>query len=138
VEAWFRLAKQEVPQTLARIHGIRWLALYILNWVLYGTAFWLLVRSFGWTGGFIPVASAFAAAYVLGYLMVFAPAGLGVREGFLIVFLTPHIGPGPSGAIALIARLWTTILELLPAALFGPRVLPVRTPVVDQREGEGV
>ena len=138
VRAWFRLAKQEVPQSLAHLHGIRWLALYLLNWVVYGTAFWLLVRSFGWAGGLVPVASAFAAAYVLGYLMVFAPAGIGVREGFLIVFLTPHIGPGPSGAIAIISRLWTTVAELLPAALFGRRVVPVQTPAVDEREEQSV
>ncbi len=69
-------------------------------------------------GGVLPVASAFAAAYVLGYLMVFAPAGLGPREGFLVAFLTPHLGAAPSGVIAVVARLWTTAVEVVPAGIF--------------------
>jgi hypothetical protein len=55
---------------------------------------------------------------VLGYAMIFAPAGLGPREGFLIVFLTPHLGAAPSGVVAIVARIWTTLVEVVPAALF--------------------
>jgi len=66
----------------------------------------------------VPIASAFAAAYVIGYVMVFAPAGLGPREGFLIVFLTPHLGAAPSSMIAIIARIWTTLIEVIPAGVF--------------------
>jgi hypothetical protein len=63
----------------------------------------------------VPVASAFAASYVLGYAMIFAPAGLGPREGFLIAFLTPHVGAASAGVLAVVARLWTTLVELVPA-----------------------
>ena len=84
----------------------------------YAFSFWVLARSLGLGGSIVPVASAFAAAYVLGYAMVFAPAGLGPREGFLIVFLTPHLGAPASGLIAVVARLWTTLVEIVPAGLF--------------------
>jgi hypothetical protein len=77
----------------------------------------------------VPVASAFAAAYVLGYAMIFAPAGLGPREGFLIAFLTPHVGAASAGVIAVVARLWTTVVELLPAGAFWLAHL-ARAPVV--------
>jgi uncharacterized membrane protein YbhN (UPF0104 family) len=50
--------------------------------------------------------------------MIFAPAGVGVREGFLVAFLTPFFGAGPSAVLALVARVWTTLVELLPAAAF--------------------
>jgi uncharacterized membrane protein YbhN (UPF0104 family) len=116
--AWFKLARQEEPPALGSVHALRWLSLYVANWSLYAFSFWLLVASFGYRGGVVAVGSAFAAAYVLGYIMLFAPAGVGVREGFLIAFLTPLFGAGPSAALALIARLWATAVELVPAAAF--------------------
>lgn len=115
---WCRLARTEARPELGSLHGVRWLGLYVLNWVMYAVAFWILVRSLGMQGGLVPVASAFAAAYVLGYAMIFAPAGLGPREGFLILFLTPHLGAAPSGVVAVVSRLWTTVVELAPAGIF--------------------
>ncbi|MGE0160702.1 MAG: hypothetical protein AB7T31_14945 [Gemmatimonadales bacterium] len=120
VRAWFRLARSEPPSELPGAHTIRWLGLYALNWMLYAASFWVLVESLGFGEGSspLPVASAFAAAYVVGYAMIFAPAGLGPREGFLIVFLTPHLGAAPSGVVAIVARVWTTLVEVVPAAAF--------------------
>ncbi len=115
---WVRLSRTEPEGTPRLAHGLRWLALYTANWVLYALAFWLLVHGMGLGGGVVPVASAFAAAYVLGYAAFFAPAGLGPREGFLIVFLTPHVGVAPAGVVAVVSRIWTTLVELLPAAVF--------------------
>jgi len=115
---WFRVIRREAPSGLDRVHALRWLLLYTANWALYAFSFWLMAVSFGQVGEVVPVASAFAAAYVLGYLMVFAPAGVGVREGFLVVFLGPHFGVGPAGVLAVVARLWTTVVELLPAGIF--------------------
>jgi glycosyltransferase 2 family protein len=121
--AWFRLARTDAPSDLGMRHGLRWLVLYAGNWVLYALSFWVLSRSLGLDGALLPVASAFAAAYVLGYVMVFAPAGLGPREGFLIVFLTPHVGAAPAGVLAIVSRLWTTGVELVPAGIFWLRWL---------------
>ncbi|MDZ7779704.1 MAG: lysylphosphatidylglycerol synthase domain-containing protein [Gemmatimonadota bacterium] len=115
--AWFRLARTEEPRALPRAQVLRWLALYLLNWLIYAAAFWLLTMSFGLRGSPVAVGSSFAAAYVLGYVMVFAPAGLGPREGFLIAFLTPQFGGGAAGMIAIVARLWTTLVEVVPAAV---------------------
>lgn len=133
---WFRLARSQAPETLRSVHAVRWLGLYIVNWALYALAFWLLAVSLDLGGSLVPVASAFAAAYVLGYVMVFAPAGLGPREGFLIAFLTPHVGPGPSGMIAVVARLWTTIVEVVPAGLFWARYVGATTSTGSAGEGD--
>ena len=118
---WFRLSRTETEPALGSLHGLRWLALYTLNWTMYAVAFWVLSRSLSLDAELVPVASAFAAAYVLGYAMVFAPAGLGPREGFLIMFLTPHLGAASSGVIAVVARVWTTLVELVPAGVFWMR-----------------
>lgn len=138
---WFRLARQDEPELLGSVHALRWLLLYALNWVLYALAFAVLARSLGVGAPLVPLASAFAAAYVLGYLMIFAPAGVGVREGFMVALLTPWIGAAPSGALAVVARVWTTAVEVIPAAVFWTRHLarhpedPEGPPRTGQGEG---
>lgn len=121
VGAWFRLARTEEPEGLEPRHAAVWLLIGLGTWILYGGAFWLLVESMGHGVAPLATASAFAAAYVLGYVMVFAPAGIGVREGFLVALMAPQLGVGAAGAIAVIARLWTTIIEVVPAAAFWTR-----------------
>jgi uncharacterized membrane protein YbhN (UPF0104 family) len=119
LRVWFRLVRKEAPEGIAPgpLFGLKWTALYVVVWVVYGVAFWGLVKSFGLSPDVTTVGAAYAAAYVLGYVAIFAPAGIGVREGFIIVFLEPILGSG-SVAIAVISRVWTTLVELGPAAVF--------------------
>ena len=83
-----------------------------MNWVVYAAAFWLFARSFHVEGSFMQIGAAFAAAYVMGYVAVFAPAGIGVRESFLVVFLGPTAGAGAAGALAVASRVWITAIEV--------------------------
>lgn len=117
VPAWFRLARVDPPGPDEPGPGrvLRWGALYLLNWVVYASSFWILVKSFDLPGTLLETGPAFAAAYVLGYVMVFAPAGVGVREGFLTVFLGPVMGAGTAVVLSVVARVWTTGVEVLPA-----------------------
>lgn len=126
--AWFALAGSAPPPTSEGDpqgigFGLRWTALYTLNWGLYAVAFWLLFLGvIGWQP-FLYVGPAFAAAYVGGYLALFAPAGLGVREGLLAAFLSPVLDPEAALALAVVARLWTTGVEVIPAGLLARSVL---------------
>jgi len=122
---WFRLTRQELPKDWTPRPGLvfRWLALYTANWVLYAFAFWVLLRSFGLPGTLIETAPAFAAAYVAGYLVLFSPAGIGVRESFLTMLLAPIMGQGSAFTLAVVGRLWTTAVEVVPAAGFWVRHL---------------
>ncbi len=119
VAFWFRLTRTDSPgDGLGSGNaGLRWLALYVVNWGIYATAFWLLYLSFGEWRTFLQVGPAFAAAYVAGYIAVFAPAGAGIREGVLVVLLQPIMAREAAVVLAVIARLWTTAVELIPAAL---------------------
>jgi uncharacterized membrane protein YbhN (UPF0104 family) len=119
VRFWFRLTRTDPPDDGlgSGNAGLRWLALYVVNWGIYATAFWLLYLSFGEWRTFLQVGPAFAAAYVVGYIAVFAPAGAGVREGVLVVLLQPIMAREAAVVLAVIARLWTTAVELIPAAL---------------------
>ncbi len=104
--------------------GLRWTALYLLIWAGQGAAFWLLFLGVEEWATFLDVAPLFAAAYVLGYLALFAPAGGGVREGALVAFLLPVTGgAGSALALALLARIWTTAVEVVPVAALVPGVL---------------
>jgi len=103
--------------------GIRWTTLYLLNWSLYAVAFWLFYIGLEGWAPFLYVGPAFAAAYVGGYLALFAPAGLGVREGLLAAFLAPVLPPEAALAVAVAARLWATGVEVVPAAALASRVL---------------
>lgn len=118
---WFRLARQEPPPGLRSVHALQWFLLYFLNWLLYALAFGVLVASFGQGGNLLAMGSAFAAAYVVGYVAIFAPAGAGVRELTLVGLLAPSMGAASAGALAVIARIWTTVVELVPAAAFWVR-----------------
>ena len=117
-DTWFRLARTPRPDGLTSAQAFGWLVLGLASWVVYASAFWLLVEGLGLEADYLSTAPAFAAAYVLGYLMIFAPAGIGVREGFLIALLSPQLGASNAGAIAVIARVWTTLVEVAPAAAF--------------------
>jgi len=119
VAFWFRLTRTDPPgDGLGSGNaGLRWLTLYVVNWGIYATAFWLLYLSFGEWRTFLQVGPAFAAAYVAGYIAVFAPAGAGIREGVLVVLLQPIMAREAAVVLAVIARLWTTAVELVPAAL---------------------
>lgn len=128
VYGWFRLTRADPPEELHPRRAATWFALGFANWVTYALAFWVLVLGLGFDASLLPTASAFAAAYVLGYLAIFAPAGLGVREGFLLALMAPQIGAGPAGAVAVTARLWTTIVEVVPAAAFWARHVSTSAP----------
>jgi uncharacterized membrane protein YbhN (UPF0104 family) len=53
----------------------------------------------------------FAAAYVLGYVALIAPGGIGVREMVLSTLLAPVMGAGPSVVLTLASRILVTITE---------------------------
>ena len=103
------------PHTL-----LPWAVAYAANWLLLGLAFQALAAGLGIPLSFGLAVSAFAAAYFLGYVALFAPAGLGVREGFLVAFLGPTVGPGPAVALATAQRVWMTAVEALGAAAAWP------------------
>ena len=71
---------------------------YAVYWVVTGLAFAALVASlYPLAPSDVPVVvAAYAAAYAAGFLPSLTPAGLGVREGVLVVALAP-VTPGRTG-----------------------------------------
>jgi hypothetical protein len=91
-------------------------------WGLYGIAFRIFAGSViaGDGGPLHGYVVAWAGSYVLGYLFLFIPAGLGVRELFLQEMLTSYglANPREAVVISLTSRVWLTALEILPGLVF--------------------
>ena len=95
------------------------------SWVAYGGHVWLLAVQLGpgpgAPGGFgllLAATGAFAAAWTLGFLMVVAPAGAGVREAVLILLLAGALATPQATVIAVVSRLLFTagdVVWCLPA-----------------------
>jgi glycosyltransferase 2 family protein len=62
----------------------------------------------------------YALSYLVGYLVLLMPAGLGVREASMVTLLTIArlADPGQAALLAVTSRLWLTVLEIVPGALF--------------------
>jgi uncharacterized membrane protein YbhN (UPF0104 family) len=91
---------------------------YAAYWAVTGLAFAALVASaYRLAPGDVPlVVAAYAAAYAVGFLSLLTPAGLGVREGVLVIALAPVLPAGPALVVALVSRVWTMLAELAGAA----------------------
>ena len=113
-----RLLKREpVKIALSFRSALMLFGLYLLTWLVYGAAFWVLLRGIGIepSGGFWPVCAVFAAAYIAGFLTLLAPGGLGPREGILALLSKDFLPAGLAVPVALVARIWMSLAELLGA-----------------------
>jgi glycosyltransferase 2 family protein len=86
---------------------------YCLYWLLCGSGFVLLSTALGVVPGRGALwIAAYAGAYVVGYLSLLTPSGIGVREGVLALLLAAVATGAPGALLAVAARLWSTVGEL--------------------------
>jgi hypothetical protein len=91
---------------------------YFLAWSLYGVSFWIFLKGITTTQTpLLPAIGLFVMAYQIGYLMLFAPGGVGPREAMMTVFLTPWFGQAVAAAVALASRLWLICAETISALI---------------------
>jgi uncharacterized membrane protein YbhN (UPF0104 family) len=87
---------------------------YIFNWGIFSAFLFPFFISLGWTTPqIIYGCGCIALSGVIGMLALFAPAGLGVREGVLVMLLAPVAPIGVTVAISLLIRLWLSVAEVL-------------------------
>ncbi len=115
-----RIARREwIAWTASWADGIWLLALQVASWLVYGVAFYLFVDAVVGAPitALLPLAGANALAFTAGYLVVFAPGGLGARELALSALLTPFVPAGVAAVLALLSRLWSIAAEILTGAV---------------------
>ena len=98
---------------------IIYLLCYSVSWLLFGLAFLVFIKAMTQASFamYPSLTGAFAFSVNIGFLVLFVPGGIGVREGFLVLLLSslfPAFFPVPVATlISLLARLWVTVAELL-------------------------
>jgi hypothetical protein len=102
--------------------------------MMYGVAFRIFAESLigTTTGSWFAWGGAYTLSYLVGYLTLISPGGLGIREVTLSQLLTSLNLATPSQAIVitLASRLWLTVLEIAPgivALLLSPDFRTGRT-----------
>jgi glycosyltransferase 2 family protein len=118
IEALLRLARRPPMEQPLSGRAILAATLWaVLSWVLFGVHVWLLAVRMGAPSGrtVLLAIGGFAFAWCIGFLVVFAPAGAGVREVILIAALSPVLSVGKATAVALASRLMTTVGDLVTA-----------------------
>lgn len=89
---------------------------FIINFLINGLALFFLVSSITQTFDLqqtLRFVSIYSLSWIIGYLSVFAPAGLGVTEVTLAYLLSLSMPLSIASAIALIYRFFLTVSELI-------------------------
>jgi len=113
---WALIHFKREPVSLSISYSdILWILLVcIVSWVSGGVGFYLFVDSV------YPVApqyilfltGALAISSTLGLVAIFAPSGLGVREGVLVYLLLLMMPPPVAVIISILTRIWMTLIEI--------------------------
>ncbi|MDP2660240.1 MAG: lysylphosphatidylglycerol synthase domain-containing protein [Dehalococcoidia bacterium] len=86
---------------------------YIMTWFVVGLACYVSLKSLGpeFNLGYLQVLGLYAVSWAAGLVAVFAPGGVGVRDGLLILLLS-HFVPLPLAAMgAAVLRVQTLVVE---------------------------
>jgi uncharacterized membrane protein YbhN (UPF0104 family) len=95
--------------------ALRLLPLYLGIWTSYGLSGLVLIHALGFSAAIPGLAgvAAFVAAWVIGFLSLVTPGGLGVREAALVGLLSPFVTVSEASALALVARVTWTGVEMI-------------------------
>jgi uncharacterized membrane protein YbhN (UPF0104 family) len=108
VAGWWERTRSSSPLFVVGVPAlVGSLALCLLGWLVAGTASWVFVEglSAGEGPSFAFLLGAYTFAWLVGFVVPFAPSGLGVREAALVALLAPVLGAAPATALTVGLRL---------------------------------
>ncbi|MCL3837897.1 lysylphosphatidylglycerol synthase domain-containing protein [Aeromicrobium duanguangcaii] len=104
------------PQPAALFAAAAWC---LLSWVLFGLHAWVLASAIGGAGVALGIAiGGYALAWMVGFLAILAPAGVGAREGVLVLAFSSVLTSSEALLLAVVSRLLLTVVDAL-AGLVG-------------------
>lgn len=115
-----RLARRPALERRLTLRGIAGVTGWsVAAWVAYGVHVYLLARDLGGSGASLVAAAigAYALAWSIGFLVVVAPAGAGVRDVVLAAALGGALGNGPVILLVVASRLLITVADLVWAGV---------------------
>ena len=117
----FKLLKRPVPERQMTFEGLGLATLLaVVAWIIAGIQVWVLACGFAMRPSMASLMlsiGAYALAWVVGFLVVFVPAGTGVRESVLGLFFAGVLSSGSVLAVVLISRIAMTIADLMFAGV---------------------
>lgn len=93
---------------------------YVPTWLLVGTATWAVARSLDPGAGWADVVPAAAASWLIGFVAVPVPGGVGVREAAFVA-AAGSLPAGVGVSTAVVARLVFVAVDAAGAVLLAPR-----------------
>lgn len=123
ISSMARLMKRPLaPWGGSWLDGLTLVAASGMLWVGFGVAFHLFVGSLADVppDRFGAMTAVYALSFLAGYLAVVAPAGLGAKDGAMALLLSVSL-PTPIGvaaALAIAARIWSIVGDVVPALVF--------------------
>lgn len=112
VEKIMKKDNLRIPITYGQMFKV--VGLFIGNWIIVGIGFYMLTCSIYQipVSELLYVAGIFGVSCIIGILAVFAPSGIGVREGILVAGLQLIMPMEYAVVISIVSRLWMTVSEL--------------------------
>jgi uncharacterized membrane protein YbhN (UPF0104 family) len=86
-------------------------------WFLLGASFSCLFNNIGNLNDFLFITGVFVLSFLAGYIVVFAPGGIGVREYIAVMLLSFMFSSTEIGFFAIVHRLLYTLAEFLLAGI---------------------
>ena len=113
---WVLIHLKKEPLSLSISYfDVLWiLGICISAWIVGGVGFYLFIDSlFHLPSTYILfLTGALALSSTLGLMALFAPSGLGVREGALVYLLSYLMPGGVAVVISILTRIWMTLIEI--------------------------
>jgi uncharacterized membrane protein YbhN (UPF0104 family) len=117
IERAERLSRRELPiRVPAWSSSLGLTARYLPSWFLIGTATWCIARAFDASASWTTIAPAAILSWVVGFVLVPVPGGVGVREAAFVALVGTSIPSGTRATIAIAARLAFMFVDAAGAA----------------------
>jgi len=113
---------------------LRYIALQAVQWTLFGLSFAVLRSP---DGALLRDMGAFCLSFAIGYVTVFAPSGIGVREAVMVILLTSSGNTDAIVIVAAVHRFIWTLTELImggTARLFAAPQAQLETAPLEVRD----
>ena len=113
VEKWLKKDNIRIPITYPQM--LKVVGCFVCNWIIAGVGFYLLTCSIyplPWSQ-FLYAAGIFGVSCIIGILAVFAPSGIGVREGIMVMGLSLVMPQEYAVVISIVSRLWMSVSEII-------------------------
>jgi len=105
---------------------------YFVLWIATGVSFWIMVQGSNIKVSLLDSITTYPISWILGYLMLIAPAGFGVRESILMTLLRGSYPAEVASAFSLLTRMALIFSDFL---LFFITLMILGNPLITEKGG---